>query len=119
MLYSSQKLYRLPSICVVNVDRLVIRSSGEQWLGRVESDGGDGFGMIGEGFHFFPGAGVVDVNRLVERPSGEQWLGPVEGDGEDPTRVVGEGVDDGPGAGVVDADLARVLVPRSSGEREQ
>ena len=72
MLYSSQKLYRLPSICVVNVDRLVIRSSGEQWLGRVESDGGDGLGMIGEGFHFFPGAGIVNADLFVARSSGEQ-----------------------------------------------
>ena len=91
MLYSSQKLYRLPSICVVNVDRLVIRSSGEQWLGRVEGDGLDYIGVVGEGFDFYPGAGVVDANLLVLRSSGEQWFGRVEGDGADGIGKVGEG----------------------------
>ena len=72
MLHSSQKLCCLPSICVVDVNLLVLRSSGEQWLGRVEGEGEDQMGMVGEGSDFFPGVGVVDVDLLVARSSGEQ-----------------------------------------------
>ena len=73
----------LPGAGVVDVDSLVIRSSGEQWLGPVEGDGEDPTRVVGEGVDDGPGAGVVDADLarvLVPRSSGEQWLGRVEGD---------------------------------------
>ena len=39
-----------PGVGVVDVDLVVARSSGEQWLGRVEGDGEDASGMVGECF---------------------------------------------------------------------
>ena len=80
----------------------------------MEGDGVDQIGMVGEGFHFFPGLGVVDVDLLVPRPGGEQWLGRVEGDAVESIGMIGEGFDDGPVVGVVDVNFR---VPRSGGEQ--
>ena len=71
MLYSSLNLSCLPSICVVDLNRLVFRSSSEQFLGRMEGDGEDGLSVVGQGFDDAPGVGVVDVDLLIKRSSGE------------------------------------------------
>ena len=83
--------HMLPAIGIIYLDLVVARSSGEQWLGRVEGDGADRLGMVGEGLGQRPGAEVVDVDLFAARSGGEQWLGPVEGDGEDVIGMVGEG----------------------------
>ena len=62
-----------PGVGIVDVNLLVLRSSDEQWLGRVEGEGPDEIGTVGEGFDFFPGVGIVDVDLVVKRSSGEQW----------------------------------------------
>ena len=46
----------LPAIGIIYLDLLVARSGGEQWLGRVEGDGVDAIGVVGEGF-----LGEVDI----------------------------------------------------------
>ena len=97
------------------MNSLVPRSSGEEWLGRVESDAKDGSAIV-KGFDFSPGAGVVDVN-FVARCSGEPWFGRVEGDGRDwyvCTTDMVKGFDFSPGESSVDANL---LVVRSSGQQ--
>ena len=83
-----------PGTGVVDMNLLVVRSSGEQWLGRVEGDGRDGTGMVGKGFDFFPSAGVVDVNPRAARSNDEQWVGRVEDYAVDKiVEMIGDGFD--------------------------
>ena len=66
-----------PGVRVVYVNLPVVRRSGEQWLGRMESDGQDPCrSMVSKGFDFFAGVKIVYVDLAVGHSSNYSgWVG--------------------------------------------